>query len=236
MNANNICIGLTGPIGAGKSTVARLLEQEGAKIIDADLLAREVLSTKSSIHNPNSTNHQSLLDQIVLTFGTEILTENLELNRKKLANIIFNNQKAKEKLESLIHPAIYKAYCQKRDKLLAQNNDSIIVYDAALLLSSKFTYPELQMIVLVAADQELCIQRIMQRNSITREEALLRIKNQMQISEQIKKADWIIWNNYPNEEIAIKNLKIECKKLVDHLKKLYREISTTTQESKNKNE
>lgn len=181
-------IGLTGGIASGKSTAAEYLEQKGAEVIDADKIAHQV-----------SRKGEQGWQKVVNEFGEEILKENDEFDRAKLADIVFSDPVKRKKLESLLHPIIIKKMKEKANKYLNQNKTVVLM--APLLFEAgidKFC----DQVWLIAAAREVQIKRIIKRDGITREEAINRIESQMPLAEKKEKSDVVISNND-----SIENLK-----------------------------
>jgi dephospho-CoA kinase len=181
-------IGLTGGIASGKSTAAEYLEQKGAEVIDADKIAHQV-----------SRKGEQGWQKVVNEFGEEILKENDEFDRAKLADIVFSDPVKRKKLESLLHPIIIKKMKEEANKYLSK--DKIVVFMAPLLFEvgiDKFC----DQVWLIAAAREVQIKRIIKRDGITREEAINRIESQMPLAEKKEKSDVVISNND-----SIENLK-----------------------------
>ncbi|RME60423.1 MAG: dephospho-CoA kinase, partial [Candidatus Dadabacteria bacterium] len=139
-------VAITGSIGSGKSTAAKFLKELGAEVIDADDLAREAVKPGSKA-----------LTKIKEVFGQEYLLENGELNRKKMASLIFSNKEAKEKLEAIVHPEVRRLYQRKLEEL---KNKQIIFYVIPLLFEVKNPPEEIRKIVVIAADKKLALERI----------------------------------------------------------------------------
>jgi len=183
-------IGLTGSIASGKSTVSNMLKEYGFPIVDADLVARQVVEPGSET-----------LEKIAEAFGREILTENGELDRKKLGAIIFNNEEKRQLLNSIIHPAIRKEMLRQRDEHLA-NGEKTVIMDIPLLFESKLQH-FVDKILVVTVSEEVQLQRLMERNQLTEEEAKARIQSQLPLSVKEKGADAVINNNGTLEETRI---------------------------------
>jgi dephospho-CoA kinase len=194
-------IALTGTIGSGKSAVSKIFEKLGASVIDADLLAREVVAIGTTGYK-----------KVVKEFGNAILNSDGSLNRKELANLIFNNKELKEKLEDILHPLIRESFEEKYKSHLKQYPEKLLVAVIPLLFESKNSYPMLEKKVLVIADTETCINRIIKRDGVSREQAVQKISSQMPQEEKIKRSDYIITNNGTIEE-----LEVSIKKLYDEL-------------------
>lgn len=177
--------GLTGSYASGKSSVAQILTELGAYIIDADLLAREVVA-------PGSPAYQ----EIINFFGNDILLKDGQLNRKKLSEIIFNNTSSKKKLEEITHPKIRQLFLQKLNDACSKLNDQgVVFYVVPLLFESSNKYPELEKIVVVSSSEEDSIRRIIERDKCSRETAEKKYYSQIPIKEKEKKADYVIFNN-----------------------------------------
>ena len=132
-------IGLTGGIASGKSTVAAILRQRGAAIVNADELAREVVQ-------PGTPGWKEIVD----TFGAEALQADQTVDRQKLRTIVFNDPEARKKLETIIHPRV-RALAQKRIQEHAASGSEIVVYEVPLLFEGNLQ-ASLRPVVLVAAD------------------------------------------------------------------------------------
>lgn len=180
-------IGLTGGISSGKSTVAEMIKQLGIPIVDADVIAREVVE-------PN----EEAYAQIVQHFGTSILNADQTIDRKKLGAIVFNDENERKKLNSIVHPAIRQRMKQQKEQYL-QEGFVHVVLDIPLLFESKLTYL-VEKTLLVYVNEDVQLQRLMARDESTKEEALSRIKSQMPLNEKIKLADAVINNNGTVEE------------------------------------
>lgn len=179
-------VALTGKTGAGKSTVGDFLKEKGAYVIDGDIVAREVLDA-----NP------SLLPQLCDTFG-DILNPDGTLNRKKLAAAAFSTPENTEKLNSIMHPAINESIRGKVKK--AFETYDVAVVDAAAVIECGFA-AECDMTVTVHAPEEVRKSRIMARDGISQEDALVRINGQKDDSFYLDKADFVV-NNYNGFDIS----------------------------------
>lgn len=175
-------IGLTGSIASGKSTISAMLKELGFPIIDADLVARSVVEPGTKT-----------LQEIERVFGHEVINSNGTLNRESLGNLIFNDPQKRKQLNELIHPAIRTEMLRNRDEVL-QSGEKNMVMDIPLLFESKLQH-FVDKILVVSVTEEIQLQRLMKRNSLSIEEAKTRIQSQLPISEKEKGADAIIYNN-----------------------------------------
>jgi dephospho-CoA kinase len=176
-------VALTGSIGSGKSMVGEEFGRLGAGIIDADVLAREVVVKGSRG-----------LAAVGKAFGPEVLTANGELNRSQLAARIFHNPADRNVLDSILHPLIRELFLL-RLKELKRQNPPLIVYIVPLFFESRHTYEEISKVVVVYAHQEQLIERIMKRNNLSRDDATRRILSQLPMDEKVKRADYVIDNS-----------------------------------------
>lgn len=183
-------IGLTGGIGTGKSTVSAMLKAKGIMVIDSDQIAREVVEPGSKA-----------LAQIVAHFGQEVLLPDGRLNRKTLGARVFGNEEERKRLMEITHPAIF-AETEKRISEAQKNGEALIVLDSPLLIETG-RYKQTDLVVLVYADEETQLQRIMRRDNLTEEEARNRIIAQMPIDEKRQYADIIIDNRGTIEELEV---------------------------------
>lgn len=182
-------VALTGGIGSGKSAVAKLFQTWGARVVDADILAREVVQ-------PGSEG----LTKIVEAFSEDFILADGSLNRPLLASIIFSDPLKKELLESILHPLIRDLWLAKLEQLRG-GDAPLIVYVVPLLFESHRQMPELEKIILVSAPTETRIGRIMNRDGFSREIAELRIAAQLPDSEKIPKSDYVIVNDGSLEDL-----------------------------------
>lgn len=194
-----LVVGLTGNIGCGKSSLSELLMSKNIDVIDADIISREIMYDKE------------LLETIFYEFGTEIKNNDGTLNRKKLGNIVFNDDDMLIKLNSITHPAIKRKI---NDRIIDISNQgkNIVVIDAALLIEGKFL-DLVDKLVVITCNEEVQLNRVVNRDNITKEEALKRINSQMKQDEKIKYADYIIDNSKD-----MNNLKDEFDKLFIYIK------------------
>ncbi|KKY02732.1 dephospho-CoA kinase [Paraclostridium benzoelyticum] len=194
-----LVIGLTGNIGCGKSSLSKILEQNYFDIIDADLISREIM------------NNSDLLKKVFATFGDDIKRNDGTLDRKKLGEIVFNDDKKLIKLNSLTHPAIKKEIIKKINNIKLNNKDIAIV-DAALLIEGKFL-DLVDKLVVITCDENVQLERIIKRDHITKNEAMSRINSQMSQSEKIKFGDYIIDNSGDRNKLIY-----DASKLITHIK------------------
>ena len=182
-----VVIGLTGGIASGKSTVSKMFQGFHIPVIDADIIAREVVEPGKEAYN-----------EIVEAFGQEVLEESGELNRPKLGNIVFYNEEKRLLLNAIVHPAVRKEMNAQKDRYIRENTQAVVL-DIPLLFESKLT-SLVDQILLVYVDNETQITRLMERNNFTEEEAKARIASQMPLQEKIALADKVINNNGTIEE------------------------------------
>lgn len=194
----SLVIGLTGGIASGKSTVAKMFTDLGIPVIDADVIAKKVVEPGEEPYK-----------QVVKVFGKEILSPDSTINRPKLGSIIFSNEEKRGQLNQIVHPAVRKQMLKKKKDYI-KRGEKCIVLDIPLLFESKLTSLTDQTLV-VFVDEETQLKRLMERNQLTEQEALNRIRSQMPLKEKAKLADELIDNNHSMEESK--------KQLLDLLKK-----------------
>lgn len=176
-------IGLTGGIASGKSTVAKYLRKQGFHVINADKLGHRVLE-------PAQPSYQQVID----TFGREIINPDGTINRRQLGNIVFNNPAQLEKLNHISHPLIGKMILQEIEKFASHSRGGLVFLEAAVLIESK-NFPACQQIWVVEADPEIALARLRKRNRFTKAEAQARFKAQLDNETRRKYADVLIENN-----------------------------------------
>lgn len=174
-------IGLTGNIGSGKTTVARVFEVLGISVFYADDAARNVML-----------NDEQLIAGVKQEFGTQAYFDDGNLNRKHIAGIVFNDSERLQKLNALVHPATFRAF----DRWVEQIDINVpyVIKEAAILFESG-SYKLCDKSIIVTAPLETRLQRVMQRDNISHDEAANRNARQMPEDEKIKLADFIINND-----------------------------------------
>lgn len=171
-------IGLTGGIGSGKSTVAKIFEVLGIPVYYADDAAKQIMNTD-----------KELKAALIKHFGDQTY-QNDELNRPWLASIVFGDTEKLKLLNSLTHPATIR----DANRWIQQQTSTYIIKEAALMFESD-AYKYLDKIVGVSAPVELRIKRAMERDHVTRDEVLSRMNRQMNEEEKMKRCDFVIFND-----------------------------------------
>lgn len=172
-------IGLTGGIGSGKSFVARELARLGANVVDADEVARDAVALGSTA-----------LLEIVQQFGPQVLLSNGELNRKQLAELVFDDSAALDTLNAIVHPAVRKL-AATRIADAAVRSDSVVVYDVPLLIEAGVSH-DWDLVVVTMASEATRIARLVDLRGMSREEAQKRIATQASDEQRREIADVII--------------------------------------------
>ena len=179
-------IGLTGGIACGKSTVSSILKSLGAKILDADKMAHELMQPKQALYN-----------LYVAHWGERILTEHATLDRRAIGAIVFNDEKERAWLDSAAHPVL-ETEIQCRLTLLRKKHVSVVVLDVPLLFESGWDkYAD--EIWVASIPEDLQVERLMARNKLTESEARARIAAQMPLAEKCARADVILDNSGTRE-------------------------------------
>ena len=188
-----ITVGLTGGIATGKSLVSQLLEEHGAFVINADLIAHD-------LYNPGTIGFNSLISH----FGDTILDLNGTIDRKKLASIVFTRKHEMDNLNTIMHPLIYDEIKRIMSDL-SNEKHPIVVVEAAVLIEAGWQ-DLFDQIWVVSSDVETVISRLNARNGLSREDSLNRIDSQMPSKDRNKYADIVIENN-GNKEILSSTIK-----------------------------
>jgi len=196
-------IGLTGGIASGKSFVATILESCGAVVVDADLLAREVVKPGEPAYRA-----------IVETFGEGVVQQDGALDRKALGRIVFADSAARKVLEELTHPVIAERAAARIERERSRGTP-VVFYMVPLLIEAGLT-SMVDEIWLVFVTREVQVERLMKRDTISQEEALRKMAAQMPLHEKAAYADVIIDNSGLPEETA-RCVKTEWKLLQERL-------------------
>lgn len=174
-----IQVGLTGNIGSGKTTVSKIFEILGVPVFYSDLRARAIMS------------RHEVKEQIAGIFGLAVIEKNGELNRKALAEIVFNNQVMLGKLNGIIHPLVREEYSQW---LLEHTALHYVIQETAILFETGAA-SRFHKVIVVAAPFEVRIERVIKRDGVSRPEALARASNQFEQDVLISLADYVVQNN-----------------------------------------
>lgn len=178
-----LLVGLTGGIATGKSMVAAMLADLGCVVIDADVLAREVVE-------PGEPAYRAIVEE----FGASVLQPDGALDRKRLGAIVFADPERRRRLEALTHPAIRARFAARLQALADGGFEGVAVFDAPVMIESG-GYKHMDRLVVVTAAPETERARLMARDGIGREEAERRIASQMPLAEKVKLADYVIDNS-----------------------------------------
>lgn len=184
-------IGLTGGIGTGKSTVSKFLAELGAVVIDADKVGHEVF-------RPGTEGW----DDVVATFGKEVLNTAGEIDRKKLGAIVFNNPEALQKLNQIVHPRAYDLVKSRLDEY-RQRGAGVVVVEVILLIEAGWT-DLVDEVWVVVASEDTVVKRLKQQRGMSEEEILTRIHSQLSTEERVKHADVVINNDGDIDEVKAK--------------------------------
>ncbi len=185
-------IGLTGNLGSGKSTVAEMLKGLGARVYDADKI----------IHSFYVKGHP-LYEEVVNVFGSEILDKEGNIDRRKLANVVFSDREKLRELERITHTRLYEFLEEEFRKL---PDDSVAVVEATLLVE-KGTYKNYDGLIVVHAPLEVCKERAI-RKGMDPEDVERRLASQMSPEEKVKYGDWVVDNSGSIEETRVQVEKI----------------------------
>lgn len=181
-------IGLTGGIASGKSTVSRTLEKLGAIIVDADQVAHTLIELE-----------QPAWYDIIAAFGRGVLNENGTINREKLGAIVFKHPEMLQQLNRITHPRIIKYLTDTLKAIETQHPDAVVVLEIPLLYEANME-KICDQVWVVWVDGETQVSRLMERENMSREDALRRINAQMSLDEKANRADFVIDNRNSVEE------------------------------------
>ncbi len=200
MQNKQMIIGITGGIGSGKSAVSSILLKLGYPVVDADVIARNVLNRGTAAY-----------DKTVETFGTQILLEDHQINRTYLGEIIFNDASEREKLNAIVHPAVYAAINSEVSRLLRTHD--LVFVDVPLLFENDRAddYDE---VWVVNASDTVRIERISKRDHVEAAYALVKINAQMPLEAKVKLATHVIQNDG-----SLESLEKRVKAMLNSIKK-----------------
>jgi dephospho-CoA kinase len=182
-----LLVGLTGGIGSGKSTVARLLEKRGAVVFDADLLAREAVE-------PGTPGHAAVIER----FGADVLAPGGELDREALASIVFADPAARRDLEQIVHPEVRRLFAEGSEAY--RDTDRVVVFSAPLLVETGM-HTAFEILVVVSATVATQIERLMRQRGMSEPSIRARIDAQAPLEDKAAAADFLVDNEGSLDEL-----------------------------------
>jgi len=192
-------VGVTGGIGSGKSMVCTSFEQLGRTVLSADLLAREVMDRDGAVKS-----------RLLRLFGEKAYTPDGVLDRKFVAARAFSEPGVKKRLDAIVHPAVFREIDRRIVQLPAEKRLPYVLIEAALIYESGLD-KELDYVIVVEAEEETRIRRVMERDGCSREDVLRRIAAQMPADTKVNRADFVIRNESDSRQIIPKV------RFIDHL-------------------
>ena len=193
-------VALTGGIGSGKSEVSTLFNKWGAYIFDADKVAKEILDKNKTAQK-----------ELILEFGSDVISAKGVIDKKKLSRVAFQNEFNQLKLNTIIHPYVFKEIDMCFEKILNKGGHEIFLIDAALIYESGAD-THMDYVIVVTSHLKIRTERVMKRGDLNREEFLKRLDLQWPEKDKIEMADFIIYNNESRYR-----LKEEPKKIYNQL-------------------
>ncbi|MGA9162461.1 MAG: dephospho-CoA kinase [Actinomycetota bacterium] len=182
-----LLVGLTGGIGSGKSTVARMLEEHGAVVFDADVLAREVVE-------PGTRGHAAVIER----FGANVLAPGGELDREALASIVFADPAARRDLEAIVHPEVRRLFAEGSETY--RDSDRVVVFSAPLLVETGM-HTAFDVLVVVSATTATQVGRLMRGRGMSEESIRARIDAQAPLEDKAEVADFLVDNEGTIDEL-----------------------------------
>jgi dephospho-CoA kinase len=198
-----LIVGLTGGVASGKTVVSQVLKEEGAYIIDADQIARELVQP-----------HKPAWSELIRAFGQEILQEDGSIQRKKLADKVFVDPRQRKLLNQILHPRIKEEMDRRTKEIGEKDPQAIVVIDAPLMVELG-DHREMDKLIVVTSTQTQQIERLKDRDRTNTEEALRIVSSQMPLEEKLKFANYVIRNEGSMEET-----KKRAKEVYQELKKV----------------
>jgi len=184
-----ILVGLTGGVATGKSTVAMMFKQCGAAVINADLLARQVVEPGKPAWRA-----------IVKLFGKTVLNQDRSLDRQALGSIIFHKPKKRRQLERIIHPRVAREQARLTKAITRKDPNAVVIYEVPLLFEAGVD-KRVDKIIVVTADRNIQIARLKKRNGLSRAEAIRRIRSQMPLAKKTQQADHLLNGTLPRPSL-----------------------------------
>jgi dephospho-CoA kinase len=204
-----LIVGLTGGVASGKTSVSQVFKEEGAYIIDADRIARELVHP-----------HKPAWSELIKAFGKEILRKDGSIHRKKLADQVFTDPKLRKVLNQILHPRIKEEMHRRAKEIGEKDPEAIVVIDAPLIVELG-NHRAMDQLIVVTTTEGQQIERLKDRDEVSREMALKILSSQMPLQEKEKLADFIIRNEGSLEETKKRAREVfkELKKIAHQKKK-----------------
>ena len=195
----SLLVGITGEMGSGKTLAASIFHEFGAHILDADVICRKLVEPG-----------QPALKEISECFGKSIIDEFGNLDRKKLAQVIFYDPKKKNDLENILHPRVFEVENLEYKNISQKHPKALVMIDAALLIESG-NYKKMDKVIVVKTNKKTQIERVLAQSGWSYNEVVARINNQMPITEKIKYADFVLDNSLDKASLRkkVKDLHIK---------------------------
>ena len=193
-------VALTGGIGSGKSEVSALFSKWGAYIFDADIIAKQILDENKTAQK-----------ELILEFGSDVISAEGIIDKKKLSRVAFQNEFNQLKLNTIIHPYVFKEIDLCFESIIEKGNHDIFIVDAALIYESGADI-HMDYVIVVTSHLRIRTERVMKKGELSRDEFLKRVELQWPEKDKIEMADFIIYNNASKDE-----LKKEAKKVYNQL-------------------
>jgi dephospho-CoA kinase len=182
-----LLVGLTGGIGSGKSTVARMLEARGAAVFDADLLARQAIA-------PGTPGH----DKVVERFGPNVLAPGGGIDREALASIVFADPAARRDLEAIVHPEVRRMFAERSERY--EDTDTVVVFSAPLLVETGM-HTAFEVLMVVSAPVDTQVERLMRDRGMSEPTIRARIAAQLPLDAKAEVADVLVDNEGTIEDL-----------------------------------
>jgi len=182
-----LLVGLTGGIGSGKSTVARMLEERGAVVFDADVLARAAVATGTPGY-----------DAVVERFGADVLAAGGDIDREALASIVFSDPAARRDLEAIVHPEVRRLFVEGIER--HRDSDAVVVFSAPLLVETGM-HTAFEVLIVVSAPLEAQIDRLMRDRAMSEAAIRARVDAQLPLEDKAAVADILIDNEGSLDEL-----------------------------------
>jgi dephospho-CoA kinase len=176
-------VGLTGGIASGKSTVSRMFEQLGCKVIDSDRITRQLFEPGNSVNAA-----------VGEAFGPQVVAPDGSIDRKVLGELVFESAALRERLNGIVHPAIKARQSEFLANVAAEDSHAVAIVEAALIVEVG-TYKNYDKVIVVTCPPTIQRQRLRERSGLTPEQIETRIASQMPMEEKVKVADFVIDNS-----------------------------------------